>query len=700
MGSFQSKSSHSEAAQKQSEPADSGPGKPEFQALKLASRQNTIQRKENDTGASDKPAELNARAFAWATASHVAPDQAEHWPDEAGNVVQRKQNHTKPTEKTEENVRINAGAELVERANRQETTVQKKPLTGIESDLPQSPTPKKENKTGLPDHLKSGIENLSGHSMDDVKVHYNSDKPAQLQARAYAQGTDIHLAKGQEKHLPHEAWHVVQQKQGRVEPTLQMKGKVNINDDVALENEADIMGTKAIASKQGSIDQGSRQKEELSSVKDTSQKKVIQRNGESTKELRGMVAPKVGQQDIELAKGIQSRLEDIYTKTMKIDEMSLMNNINYNSAVCLGGIILPPLRSFGSFEELIDACKFINLGKGSVKRGIYELLGGPLKEMIVINTLSTMEKAGQLDYLQKSDFGGIAESGWKVVIEVHYYRNRPSINNVFHKDTLGNTLFVNLNYLNTEKIVGPEYVVNPMENEEHMAHISKSLPGEFLDDRASVMEGIDEPRIIEYAEVPEYGYVSFVDETINHSSPTTEHRTVKGSDIHTYLRKQDESKYDTYKEGHNKWKKRWTNLWGYESYLPHDERFDAQGWLGVFENIEDGDTRYDRNQIRAIERERTVLSNNDIDNLVHIGDHSSFGEVSIPKVKNNGKMTADDRPLKRRMSMNLDREGGIPEKKESGGKRSFFRTWVRAEKVETDVTKPDWKWDQIKEEDK
>lgn len=78
------------------------------------------------------------------------------------------------------------------------------------------------NDTGLPDMLKSGIENLSGFSMDDVKVHYNSDKPAQLQAFAFAQGTDIHVGEGQEKHIPHEAWHVVQQKQGRVKPTVQM----------------------------------------------------------------------------------------------------------------------------------------------------------------------------------------------------------------------------------------------------------------------------------------------------------------------------------------------------------------------------------------------------------------------------------------------------------------------------------------------
>jgi len=105
---------------------------------------------------------------------------------------------------------------------------------------------KKGNNTGLPDQLKSGIENLSGHAMDDVKVHYNSDKPAQLNAHAYAQGTNIHVAPGQEKHLPHEAWHVVQQKEGRVKPTIQMKEKVNINDDKNLEREADVMGAKAI----------------------------------------------------------------------------------------------------------------------------------------------------------------------------------------------------------------------------------------------------------------------------------------------------------------------------------------------------------------------------------------------------------------------------------------------------------------------
>ncbi|MFZ9754052.1 MAG: DUF4157 domain-containing protein [Cyanobium sp.] len=111
----------------------------------------------------------------------------------------------------------------------------------------------KPNLTGLPDQLKSNIEALSGLSMDAVRVHYNSTKPAQLNALAYAQGTDIHLGPGQEQHLPHEAWHVVQQAQGRVRPTLQMAGGVAVNDDAGLEREADVLGRGVVGGVGGSF---------------------------------------------------------------------------------------------------------------------------------------------------------------------------------------------------------------------------------------------------------------------------------------------------------------------------------------------------------------------------------------------------------------------------------------------------------------
>ncbi|MGI8472455.1 eCIS core domain-containing protein [Pectobacterium brasiliense] len=101
------------------------------------------------------------------------------------------------------------------------------------------------NKTGLPDNLKSGMENISGMNLDHVRVHYNSAKPAAVQAHAYAQGSNIHLGSGQEKHLPHELGHVVQQAQGRVAPTTSVAGMA-VNDNPALEHEADVMGAKAL----------------------------------------------------------------------------------------------------------------------------------------------------------------------------------------------------------------------------------------------------------------------------------------------------------------------------------------------------------------------------------------------------------------------------------------------------------------------
>ncbi|GAA0562086.1 hypothetical protein GCM10009415_50170 [Chitinophaga japonensis] len=108
----------------------------------------------------------------------------------------------------------------------------------------------KRNDTGLPDHLKTGVEQLSGLAMDDVKVHYNDSRPAQMKALAYARGTDIYVGPGQERHLPHEAWHVVQQKQQRVAPAIQYKGNA-ANNDPGLEREADNMGARAAAFQPG-----------------------------------------------------------------------------------------------------------------------------------------------------------------------------------------------------------------------------------------------------------------------------------------------------------------------------------------------------------------------------------------------------------------------------------------------------------------
>jgi hypothetical protein len=101
------------------------------------------------------------------------------------------------------------------------------------------------NRTGLPDRLKAGVEAISGVSLHGVKVHYNSPHPGRLGAHAYARGREIHVARGQERHLPHEAWHLVQQAQGRVRPGRRLGPNVPVNEDRHLEREADAMGAKA-----------------------------------------------------------------------------------------------------------------------------------------------------------------------------------------------------------------------------------------------------------------------------------------------------------------------------------------------------------------------------------------------------------------------------------------------------------------------
>ena len=116
------------------------------------------------------------------------------------------------------------------------------------------------------------MENLTGISLNDVRVHRNSNEPSNFSALAYAKGSNIHLGPGQEKHLPHELGHIVQQKQGRVKPTMQVNENIKINDDNNLEKDADNLGDKAL---QTSINENSQNLSEGSKNNN-----VIQRLGD------------------------------------------------------------------------------------------------------------------------------------------------------------------------------------------------------------------------------------------------------------------------------------------------------------------------------------------------------------------------------------------------------------------------------------
>lgn len=98
--------------------------------------------------------------------------------------------------------------------------------------------PIRRSSTNLPPSLQRYAEMRSGIALNDVHVHYDSPRPAQLLARAYTQGTDIYLAPGERACLRHELAHVIQQKQGRVRANGSIGG-MPLSDDIRLEKEAD-----------------------------------------------------------------------------------------------------------------------------------------------------------------------------------------------------------------------------------------------------------------------------------------------------------------------------------------------------------------------------------------------------------------------------------------------------------------------------
>jgi len=107
--------------------------------------------------------------------------------------------------------------------------------------------------TALPEEVQGKMENSMGHDFSNVDIHENSDKATNLGAKAYAQGNEVHFAPGQynpesekgQQLIGHELAHVVQQREGKVEPTKKMGKGMSVNDDPALESQADKMGAKA-----------------------------------------------------------------------------------------------------------------------------------------------------------------------------------------------------------------------------------------------------------------------------------------------------------------------------------------------------------------------------------------------------------------------------------------------------------------------
>lgn len=109
------------------------------------------------------------------------------------------------------------------------------------------------NSGNLPGHIQAKMENSFGHDFSNVNIDANSSEATEMGAQAFAQGNNIGFAPGKfnpesnsgQALLGHELSHVVQQREGRVKPTVQAKSGAPINDDPGLEKEADQQGAQA-----------------------------------------------------------------------------------------------------------------------------------------------------------------------------------------------------------------------------------------------------------------------------------------------------------------------------------------------------------------------------------------------------------------------------------------------------------------------
>ncbi len=142
----------------------------------------------------------------------------------------------------------------IQRMAEEEEPLQGKMIRPIQRKSNRTRTIQRQSATSakLPNLVQSKMEGAMGADFSGVNIHTESQNATNVGALAYAQGNDVHFAPGQydpqstngQELIGHELAHVVQQREGRVQPTTQAKG-VPVNDDKGLEAEADDMGRKA-----------------------------------------------------------------------------------------------------------------------------------------------------------------------------------------------------------------------------------------------------------------------------------------------------------------------------------------------------------------------------------------------------------------------------------------------------------------------
>ena len=239
----------------------------------------------------------------------------------------------------------------------------------------------------------------------------------------------------------------------------------------------------------------------------------------------------------------QTKLERLQDKRDSLDKELKRHKGNLDSyldATFIGAIILKD--KVGTIDELMRSAQLVDLPRAadreakvrqSVRGSAYHLVEkNNLAPWVISNTLGTMEKTRQLEYFRKA---GLPNDEYVILVEVHYYRNRPVSSTKLHKDTKGETLFVNLSFTNKKAVLGPEYIAHPASKAIYDQFVSQNLPEVFVDDLEAVRRNFKGKRIIEATVLEANGVVAFVDEAIHHKTPTPGPRTASAAGLREAL---------------------------------------------------------------------------------------------------------------------------------------------------------------------
>jgi hypothetical protein len=357
----------------------------------------------------------------------------------------------------------------------------------------------------------------------------------------------------------------------------------------------------------------------------------------------------------------------------------------------------------GAEQSVAPAAQFVVLDKntkGAVSTGI--VLGPDVKQaglgpLVVENTLKTMIDAQQFEYLR---LAGLPNGEWKILVELHYIRARPKDMAGFHKDTRGQSLFVNLNYhVPGRQVRGPEYVLNPPESEAHdkeiygTAETKGTLPEEFTKDLTKTRETLGQPTKIESAGTVEpLGYVAFVDEAVHHATPWFGNRYVTPSEFRAYLERNHKPQLDEIVKAEKSYQASWNHWASFPGFV--DRKIIAEGdiekwrrWLAMTtgesaDSVKRRGTRYTRHDFAG------TMQAGEFDRMLEeigsqpgaVRESAGVGGWYASNIPNAGfsPVRPKDKPPLIRTASNADLTKNWPAQLPDDVPRKFIRSWVRA----------------------